>query len=382
MNIAIDIRTIKERMSGVGYYIKNISKNLLSIDKINNYYFLTNQKESNVLRGIDNNRNPEIIRTFISNENHVLGDLWENTIFPLKLKRRNIDIFHGPAFLIPLVKIGYRSIATVYDLIVFLFPGSIPFKYGLYMKELLKLVAKRADKIVAVSNNTRSDLIDILNVPEEKIEVVYGAADERFYPISDKERLENIRRKYRINKNVILCVGNLEPRKNLLKVFEAYYILKDKIGKDYEIVICGERKWAFDLIKSSIKRYGIEDSIIFTGYVPDEDMPFLYNLADLFVFPSLYEGFGIPMLEAMKCGIPTVVSRTSSMPEVVGNSAMLINPHDAEEIANSIYLLVTDSDLRREKIDAGKARAREFSWEKSAIKMIKIYEELGHKGKQ
>jgi len=375
MNIAIDIRVLKGHLSGVGYYVRNLSRALISQDKINNYFFLTNEREPSFLKDIPIHRGPVLLRTFISNENHILGDLWENTILPLRMAWK-IDIFHGPAFLTPLLKIGYHTVATVYDLIAFLFPDNFPFKYGLYIRNLLKLVTKKVDKIIAVSNNTKSDLINLLNIPEEKIEVVYGAADERFYPITDKEALEAVRRRYGINKNVILFVGNLEPRKNLPKLFEAYYILKEKIGKDYEIVVCGERKWAFNLIKDSIKKYDIEDSIIFTGYVPDEDMPFLYNIADLFVFPSLYEGFGLPVLEAMKCGIPTVASNTSSIPEIASDAALLVNPNDAEEIADTIYRLITDSALREKKITAGMVWAKGFSWEKSAIKMIKVYEGL------
>lgn len=375
MNIAIDGRTLKGPLSGVGYYVKNLSRALISIDKINRYFFLTNEKELSFLKDLTIHRNPDLIRTLISTENHIVGDLWENTILPLRITGK-IDVFHGLAFLTPLLKRGYRTITTVYDLISFLFPDNFPFKYSLYIRNLLKLVVKKVDKIIAVSNNTKGDLMGILKVPEEKIEVVYGAADERFYPISDREVLERIRRKYGIDKNVILFVGNLELRKNVPKIFEAYHILKDKIGKDYEIVICGDKKWAFDHIKDSVERFGIKDKVIFTGYVPEEDMVVLYNIANLFVFPSLYEGFGLPVLEAMKCGIPTVVSDRSSMPEVVSDASMLVNPEDSNEVADAIYRLITDPTLREEKIKAGILRAKEFTWEKSAVKMIKIYEGL------
>lgn len=378
MNICIDVRTLWKRKSGVENYVYSIVDNLLKINN-NNKYFLLKEKNGSGLGFEDligQNDRIRFLPTVFSNENHPIGDLWENIYLPGILKNLGVNIFHGPNYLIPFRKKGFSTIATIHDLVAFLFPETVPKKYSLYMKFIIRNVVKYSNKIIVDANSTKADLIRLFKVSEDKISVIYGGVSRKFYP-GDELSVKEIKLRLNLPDNFILHVGNLEPRKNFKGIIDAFYsILQQKKFKGLKLVLTGQKGWLYKGILKNIEKKGIMDSITFTGYVDSEDLPALYSAARLFIFPSYYEGFGLPVLEAMACGTPVITSNVSSLPEVAGDSAILVDPTNTDEIADSIERLLEDEDLRQIFIKKGLERAKHFFWEKTAKELLNVYEEV------
>tara|TARA_B100000315_G_scaffold212472_1_gene209859 strand:- start:2068 stop:3189 length:1122 start_codon:yes stop_codon:yes gene_type:complete len=372
MKIAIDVRTLSKPKSGIGYYVQSLINGLNKFESPYEYFLFSDNQ--GILNEIKKNQKITYIKSPFSHENHLVGDLWENTALPHRLRAEGISLFHGPSYIIPFIKKGFKTIATIHDIAFFLYPDMEPLKFRIYMRCMIKAITKRADLIIAVSASTKSDLVNILNVPEEKIRVVHSAVNEKYYKLEHKN--SSIKKKYNINKNYFLFVGDLLPRKNISKLFEAFSLLPERIKNEYQIVIVGGRKYSFKRIENTLKENNLTSSVIFTGYINEEDILLLYNSADIFVFPSFYEGFGFPILEAMSCGVPVITSNVSSMPEIAGDAAILIDPNDSEELAGAISTLVDDADLRQKKIEAGFKRANLFSLKKMTEKTVNIYKEL------
>lgn len=292
-----------------------------------------------------------------------------------RLRRNNfdLDIIHSPENATLFVKLkNQKKIITVHDIIAHLFPelGITGVRY----KFLLSRTLKTADKIIAVSNSTKKDLINYFNIPEEKIRVISEAADEKFKPLNQEE-VNEIKRKYDLQFPFILYVGNLAKHKNIPALIEAFYKVKKK-GIQHKLVITGMKRWKYKEIFETIDKLNLQNDVVFTGYVSDEDLPALYNAADLFVYPSLYEGFGLPPLEAMACGAPVITSNTSSLPEVVGNAGIMVDPHDVGALADAMYEVLTNDGLKEDMVKRELKRAKMFSWEKCARETIEVYEEV------
>ena len=372
MKIAIDVRTLNKPISGIGYYVQSLIAGLNKYESPYEYFFLSNEQDT--LNEIAKNPKFRYMKNTFSHENHLLGDLWEQTILPLRLSARGISIFHGPSYLIPALKKGFKTIATIHDIAFLLYPHLEPLKFRVYLRYMIKTIAKSSDLIITVSENTKSDLINVLKVPEKKIRVIPLAVNERYYKLEQKN--DEIIKKFNINKKYLLFVGDLHPRKNIPKLFEAFSSLPDKIKKEYQIVVVGARKWSFEKVEKSLIKHHLTTKVVFTGYLNEDDILQLYNSADIFVFPSLYEGFGLPVLEAMSCGLPVIASKVSSIPEIAGNAAILIDPNNSEELAAAIIALVDNSGLRQEKIEAGFKQANLFSIKKMTEETVKVYKEL------
>jgi len=376
MKIAIDARTINRRQSGVGFYVSHLLKTLGKIDKKNSYYLIINEQQP---KDFPSPSPPswQYLRTWFSHENHLLGDLWELLYLPLRLHYNGIDIFHGPAYLIPPVTTPRLStIVTIHDLVAFSHPETIPLKYKYYMRLLLKIASQRATCIIVDSHSVKDELMERLKVPEYKIRVVPLGVSPVYRRIEDQDLIEEIKAKFGISERYILQVGNIEPRKNLLRLFKAFHIVKKDLAIPLQLVNVGKRGWLYEEIFGLIERYGLQKDIIFTGYVSEEELVLLYNGAEVLVYPSLYEGFGLPLLEAMRCGTPVITSKISSMPEVVADAAILVDPYNIEEMAEAIERLLTQPALREGLIEAGLARVGLFSWERTAEQTLRIYEEL------
>lgn len=374
MNIAIDVRTINNKQSGVGFYVRYLVEALRNIDKKNYYFLITNNRKEEPLG--DFAEYCQLLPTWFSNENHVLGDLWENFFLPLRLLWNKIDIFHGPAFLIPSLYLHKAAVATVHDLVAYSYPHTIPIKYQYYMKMLIRVATMRADKVIVDSYSVKNELIERLKVPEDKIRVVPLGVSPIYRVVNDRDLIKSVKGKYGIKKDFILQVGNIEPRKNLPRLFKAFSLFNEKSNNSYQLVNVGKRGWLYKEIFEMVSRYGLEEDIIFTQYVSEEDLVLLYNSAALLVYPSLYEGFGLPILEAMSCGTPVITSKVSSMPEVAGKAALLIDPLNIEEIAWAIYKVLTDTELKNRLKELGLERAALFSWEKTAQQTLEVYQEV------
>ena len=373
MRIAIDARTVNAHKSGVGEHVYNLIKALGKTNEENEYFLFVNYKN---VRDFQPGRFKQIC-TSISLDNHPMGDIWENLLLPRRLINEKINVFHSPAFILPLRRLNCSTVVTIHDLIVFLFPKTFPRRFTIYMKFMISKAVKKADKIITVSHSTRKDIVNLLKVPEGKIEVVYGAPNQVYRPVADKKMLETAKEKYGIYKKYILCVGTLEPRKNISRIIEAYYNLKRANASfDYNLVFSGGKGWLYSSIFQILRKFRLEDDVVFTGYVPANDLCLLYNAAELFVYASLYEGFGLPPLEAMACGTPVISSNVSSLPEVIGDVGILVNPYSMEELAEAILKLLSDDDLRTTLREKGLRRAKLFSWEEAARKTLSVYREI------
>jgi glycosyltransferase involved in cell wall biosynthesis len=369
--IAIDVRTVLPNRSGVGNYVLHLIQNLRQVDPGPTYYFLSQKKNLPLLGHLAREQNPFL--TFFSHENHPLSDFWEHFILPIRLKKMGIHVFHGPASLIPFRRDHCSLVVTIHDLVAFLFPETIPLKYGAYMRYLLRQAVKKADKIIAVSHHTRQDLIKILKVPSEKIVVIHEAPSPIFRSYDKKEVQAQIKEHYGITKKFIYHLGNIEPRKNLIVLLEAFTQVCRELGNDYLLVVSGQKGWLTKALSRYLKNYPVWDQVLFTGYVPMEHIPLFMNGAELFVFPSLYEGFGLPVLEAMSCGTPVISSNRSSIPEIVGSAGVLVDPTRVQDLADRMVALLRNPEERRHLSRLGLEQSTRFSWEEAARKTLGVY---------
>jgi len=286
----------------------------------------------------------------------------------------DVDIIHSNANVAPLLEHS-RLVFTVFDTTIYLFPElHTAWNYDLVNRNLHS-AARNAAALIAISQQTREDLQRFLHVPDDRVTVVYGAADERFHVQVGPEEIERVKRKHNIQGEYILAVGTLEPRKNLVRLVLAFRKLVEK-GCRHRLVLAGQRGWLNDELYNVIAGERLGDKVQFTGYVDDNDLPPLYSGASVFAYPSLYEGFGLPLIEALACGAPTVTSKRSSLPEVAGNAALLVNPEDEDEIADALLRLIEDHALREDLSMRAREQSRRFSWEQSAREALAVYKRV------
>ena len=246
-----------------------------------------------------------------------------------------------------------------------------------FLEKVVPRSVARASMVLADSVNTMNDLVCLLDVDPKRVDVVYPGVGEAFRRVTDEEALNKVRNKYNLHFPFILYVGTIEPRKNLSRLIQAYARLKTRRELDHKLVIGGGKGWLYDDVFQRASDLRVEEDVIFSGYIPDEDLPALYSLAEMFVFPSLYEGFGLPPLEAMACGTPVITSNVSSLPEIVEGAGIMINPLDIDELAQAIDNLLTDSALQRELCEKGIERAKAFTWRATAEKLLGLYQRVG-----
>jgi glycosyltransferase involved in cell wall biosynthesis len=280
-----------------------------------------------------------------------------------------VDLFHATEHLLPRFS-SVRTVFTLHDLIFLFHPETHKPLNRWFLTLMMPRFLRAADAVIAVSECTKRDAIRFYRIPEEKITVIYEGVNPRFRPASP-ETIAAVRARYNLPEHFILYVGTIEPRKNLTALLEAFHHLL--ATHDLRLVIVGKKGWLYEGFFRRLRELGLGDRVIFTGYVPDEDLPAIYSAADLFVFPSLYEGFGLPVLEAMACGTPVICSNTSSLPEVAGDAAFLVDPTDVCSLAGAMEQALTDEHLRSELMAKGLERARWFTWEKAAAKTLEVY---------
>lgn len=283
------------------------------------------------------------------------------------------DLFHSPDFTLPPTA-GRPSVLTVHDLAFLRVPEAAYPSLRSYLEVVVPRSARRADRIIAVSQRTADDLQELLEIPAERIAVIPEGVGGEFMPVADTPKTRTEFELYGIRKPYILAVGTLEPRKNYVRLFQAYAGLRDR-GYDLHLVVAGRRGWLYEPILAAIRELGLTDDVRIVR-PRDRDLPALYSLAEVFVYPSLYEGFGIPPLEAMACGTAVACSATSSLPEVVDDAALLFDPLDTEGIADALSRLLDDEHLRRELSGRGRARARMFTWDRAAASTVGVYRDV------
>jgi len=301
--------------------------------------------------------------------------LWEQLVLPRHARRRELDLLHAPVYVGPL-DAPCPLVVSVHDLSFFRFPDLFPRIKRYYLQPFTRMTVRRASVVLASSESTGRDLVDILGASPDKIRVIPLGVDEGMRPLSGSKAVKVFRRRESLPEHMILYVGTLEPRKNLSTLLEAYARLCREPGFKHDLVIAGGKGWYYEEIDRTVERLGLRGRVLFPGFVPDADLPLWYNAADLFVYPSLYEGFGLPPLEAMACGTPVVVSDVSSLPEVVGGAGLAVAPSDSEALARAMARLLGDGELRDACRASGLERAQQFSWGACARKTADVYHQV------
>jgi glycosyltransferase involved in cell wall biosynthesis len=305
---------------------------------------------------------------------------WENIELPHLAQRDGVEVLHVPAFAPPYLK-GFKLVVTVHDLIGMVFPNQLGWPSRFYWGKWLPFAVRQADAVIADSEHTKKDIMRLLDVPEEKISVIYPSGHETFSALNDPQGIETLKTRWGIREEYFLFVGTAEPRKNLGRVIEAFgRFLDGKRGsRPYQLVVAGSKNFAHgQFVQALRERYGLQaDDLVWTGYVTQKELSLLYCGAKALVFPSLYEGFGIPILEAMASGTPVLTSNLTSTPEAAGEAALLVNPYSTEEIFQGMLRLAEDAGLRGELRAKGFSQIKKFSWQKTARETLKVYESLG-----
>jgi glycosyltransferase involved in cell wall biosynthesis len=353
---------INDQNTGIGNYGYNLINTLSENIKDYNVSVLCQQD-------IKFNNINMIHKNYTSNYKRILAE----QIMLLK-EFNKYDLIHFIDYSSPLIKIKKPFIVTIHDLSYYKYPET--FTYG--SRKIKKIIApysiKNATRIIADSNNTKKDILSMFNVNEEKIKVIYPGRPN-YQRIEDINEIKKVKRKYRISGEYILYLGTLEPRKNILSLIDAYYnLIKEEISEN--LVIAGKKGWLYSDIFEKVNHLKLSDRIIFVGFVDEKDKPALYSGAKVFIYPSLYEGFGLPPLEAMTCGTPVIASRTSSLPEVIEESGIYINPRDINSISQALYDLIKNKNLRNKLKELGIKRSRFFDWKKTVEQVLEVYNEI------
>ncbi|MFH0925995.1 MAG: glycosyltransferase family 1 protein [bacterium] len=365
MKIGIEARFILKERSGIGVYASKLIQYLKKIDSGNEYVIFNDPQPS--IFSLEKIR-PRSFRKLVYL-------FWLNSAFQYTCNQYQLDILHLPNYIAPLVK-SRKYIITIHDLTYLKFPESMIKRYRLYMGFLVPLSAKLADYIVTDSQSSKKDIIDYLNVPEEKIEVVYPGVEQEDYTYNYDPGTR--KQEPLISSNYLLFVSTIEPRKNLERLIKAFDELKREKACDLDLVIVGKRGWLDETIKKAWHNSPYQKDIKFLGYVDQKTLNMIYRKAFCLVFPSIYEGFGFPILEAMANYCPVLASNTSSIPEIVADAALLFDPFSVEAIARAIKHLIDNKNLREELILKGRKRVKNFSWEKTAREMVRVYKKVIH----
>ncbi len=300
--------------------------------------------------------------------------LWEQVGQPHALRAIGADLVHGPVFVGPLMA-HCPVITTIHDLSFIRFPHLFRPANRLYLAVMTRLSARRAQGLIAVSRHTAKEAADLLDVPRGKISVVYHGVDPEFRPLPRQE-VAAFRTRRGLPKRFVLFVGTLEPRKNLPRLIEAFSQLR---AEDTALVLAGGKGWLYDDLFATVERLSLEERVLFPGYIANEELPLWYNAATAFAYPSLYEGFGMPVTEAQACGTPVLTSNTTSLPEAAGDGALMVDPKDTEAIAAGLARILNDHNLRDHLRDRGLSHARSLSWSRTARETVQAYRQAADK---
>ena len=301
-----------------------------------------------------------------------LRTAWEQVRLPARTRALGIDVLHSTHHTLPLTRMRAARVVTVHDVTFFRIPERYPPARRLYMQASTRLAAKVAAAVIVPSGAVRDDVLRSLALPREKVHVVYEAPASRFAPI-DPATARAVVREHDVEPPYILSVGSLEPGKNRARLIRALHALRND-GVCQQLVVVGQPAWRFEAERSLVRELGMERNVRFLGYVPDADLPAFYAAADVFALPALYEGFGLPVIEAMACGTPVLTSATGATAEVAGDAAVLVDPLSVEAIGDGLRRLLTDADLRAELRRRGIERAAQFSWRRAADETHEVYE--------
>jgi glycosyltransferase involved in cell wall biosynthesis len=365
--IVLDAEPLRHPRAGIGTFTYELTRALLRLDR-RSEFFLMNLAPDRGPVAVPRHLDPDCLADWVRS---LSPDPRPWRIPPPAV--RGADLYFGPCFFGQFHP-SFRTVITIHDLCYQRFPEeTCPAIYPALVKELPRQ-AQLADAIVAISQSTRSDVLKFLAVPPEKVRVIPLGIHHRFRPIHDDQVLARARQKYGLPERFVLSIGTIEPRKNLVRLCEAFRQFR-RDGGGCALVVVGGKGWKDGTLRRELEQLP-RGAVVLTGYVPDEDLPALYNLAELLVYPSLYEGFGLPVVESMACGTPVITSDRSSLPEVAGGAAVLVDPLSPGAIAAAICRVLGDGDLRDRMRRAGLENARRFSWEQTGRQLLALFDEL------
>jgi glycosyltransferase involved in cell wall biosynthesis len=358
MKIAIDAR--KWRDYGIGTYVRNLVRHLARLDRETTYFLFCDRADESTLRDLAENFVPVV-------DDSAGYSLREHVSIPLKLRRLGADLLHSPHYVLPLA-CPTRSVVTIHDCIHLLFPQYLPNRMAWkYARFVMGHAVRKSALVFTVSEASRRDILRFYpRTDPDSVQVVPNAIDESLLTHPGEEEMDRVRERYQIRGRFVLYAGNIKPHKNLERLVGAFGLLKRRSGnEDLKLLIIGDEVNRYGPLRRAVEAEGVRQDVRFFGFVPDRTLAALYRLASVFAFPSLYEGFGLPPLEAMACGTPVVTSRISSLPEVVGDGALLVDPYRVTEIADGLQRVLEDSALCAQLVARGAERAQAFSWERS-----------------
>ncbi len=367
MRIAFDGTTLRPGRTGVGYYTEHLLQHLArEVEATGDELVVVSNRPIDTQAPL-----PAHVRVHRGHQFPVrIG--WMQMCAARALDAIQADVAHFTNGMIPFAT-TVSTVVTIHDLSLKLYPRCHPVRRLLLNRPLMQVAMRQASAIVAVSNSTRRDLLRLHGVPADRVSVVHEAASPAFCPIRDRARLELMRTKYGLPERFILYVGTIEPRKNLGRLITAVAQAR-AAGIPHHLVCVGPYGWSSRDLTGLIERLDLTPYVHFTGYVPFEDLPTLYNLGELFVYPSLYEGFGLPVVEAMACGTPVITANSSSLGEIAGDAAITVDPSSTEALAQAIRGLAMDEERRRDLSERGRQRSRTFSWARTAKEMLAVYQ--------
>jgi glycosyltransferase involved in cell wall biosynthesis len=370
VRIAIDAHAVGAKLGGNESYAINLIEALAQIDSVNQYtiYVTTNEARERF-----HQRWPNF--TIHSTLPHTPLIRIPLTL-SAELRKHPVDVLHVQFTAPPFCPCPV--VVSIHDLSFEHLPQTFNRRSRTQLRLTVRHSARRATRILSLSEHTRRDIIETYGINPARVSAIPLAAPQHFGPVTDKSELQRVRHNYGIDGEYILCVGSIQPRKNLARLVKAYASLRGDISQDKlpKLVLVGKCAWLYDETLRTLDETGVRDAVVLTGYVPEADLPALYSGALCFVYPSYFEGFGLPPLEAMKCGAPVIVGNQTSLPEVVGDAALTVDPFAVEEIASAMKRLINDPALRQELSVKGQSRANAFSWRETARKTLLVYQEV------
>lgn len=372
MRIGIDFTPAVEEQAGIGRITRELVHALLELDQQHHYVLLAP-------RGAEPphwvTERPRARWAPLPVSAHMATVLWHRLSLPITAEQLTgpIDLFHGTDYLLPPLQRA-RGLVTIHDLSFRALPDLAEPALVRYLEPRVPSSLKRATLVLADSEHTKADILKHYQLAPEKVAVVYGGVRSEFRPVEDPHALQELRSRYELPEAYLLTVGRLEPRKNLVTLLQVYRMLLDRNQPVPQLVIAGGKGWRYEPIFQAAEELRLGEAVRFLGYVPDADLPALLSGATAFLYLSFYEGFGLPPLEALACGTPVLASNTSSLPEVLGDAAFLVSPHDPEAILGALTLLLSDASLRQELRQRGYAQATRFTWAAAALQLLAAYE--------
>ena len=370
IRIAIDAHTVGTKLGGNESYAVNLIEALAQIDSTNNYtiYVTTNEARDRF-----SNRWPNFkVRSTLPHTPLIRIPL----TLSAELRKNPVYVLHVQFTAPPFCPCPF--VVSIHDLSFEHLPQTFKRRSRTQLRLTVRHSARRAARILSLSEHTRGDIVETYGIESNRIEAIPLAAPDHFCRVNDKRELQRVRHNYGIEGDYILSVGSIQPRKNLARLIKAYAQLRGDCSADKlpKLVLVGKCAWLYDETLRALDQVGVKDSVVLTGYVPESDLPAIYSSALCFVYPSYFEGFGLPPLEAMKCGTPVIVGNQTSLPEVVGDAGLTVDPFDVDAIAGAIRRLMNDSALRAELSQKGQERASTFTWRETARRTLQIYQDV------